>query len=217
MNNLADAWEAFHRTLPETHFEVTPESQKQSLIMWNMTPFASWHYWRYLETGNPFHGNHVIHILLTNGVAIDKELVIDVAFDLANAEKLDTLRGQFARDANMLWCFLLVQQLETICGCSAVDAYKRVCNENELGRKPRVQQAKIGLKASTLKKEHIQIRSNPIYIMTEGMLKLALEQNIWRPTTTQITTFLDNLPTTSDQQIIGALEAKLLIRHSDLN
>lgn len=212
MKELLDAWLEFHPTLPDTKFETTPESEKQSLIKWNMTPFASWHYWRYLETANPFHGNHVIHILLTNDIKIDKDLVMDVAIGLANAENLETLRGQFARDANMLWCFLLVQQLETLCNCSAVDAYKRVCRANELERRPKVHQAKLGLKASTLKKEHIQMRNNPIYLITQHIL----DHHIWRPTSDQITTFLENLPTTDDHQIIGSLEDKLDIRRSDL-
>lgn len=216
MTELLDAWERFHQNLPNTNFEITPETEKQSLIKWNMTPFASWHYWRYLETGNPFHGNHVIHTLLTYNIAVDNGLVMDVAIDLANAENLDTLRGQFARDANMLWCFLLVQQLEILCGCSAVDAYKRVCRQNELERRPKVRQAKLGLKASTLKKEHIQMRNNPIYLITQRILQTNLERHIWRPTSDQIATFLENLPTTDDPQIIGSLEDKLVIKHSDL-
>jgi len=216
MTEFLNAWEAFHQNLPDTQFEVTPESEKQSLIKWNMTPFASWHFWRYLETDHPFHGNHVIHILLTYDIKIDNDLVMDVAIGLANAEKLETLRGQFARDANMLWCFLLVQQLEILCSCSAVDAYKRVCRANELERRPKVRQTKLGLKAATLKKEHIQMRSIPIYVITQLIRQHSLDHHIWRPTSNQITTFLENLPTTDDHQIIGSLEDKLVIKHSDL-
>lgn len=216
MTDLLNALEVFHQSLPETQFEVTSESEKQSLIKWNMTPFVSWHYWRYLETGNPFHGNHVIHTLLNYGITIANDLVMDVAIGLANAENLDTLRGQFARDANTLWCFLLVQQLQTLCGCSGVDAYKRVCRANELERRPKVRQAKLGLKASTLKKEHIRMRDHPIYVITQHLLQHTLDHDIWRPSPDQITTFLENLPTTDDPQIIGSLEDKLVIKHSDL-
>lgn len=201
MQNQDIKWAEFHSTLPDELLYPKPsKSPLTTLVEWPSGIFASWHYWKYLVTENPYHGLHVCVILKDHPDRIPKNLLMDSVYQTwVNAKNLKTRKTSFLKASNEFLLLLVAQQLNIICGKPLEDCFIRVMAKSDSLNRPFI-------KASTFKQTYLKNkRENPVFQSLERVLTDLVAAKSIDPSDDLIGDFLDKFPTTSKIGITGSI------------
>jgi len=194
-------WAEFHSSLPDELLYPKPSSSPLTpLVEWPSGIFASWHYWKYLDTQNPYHGLHVCVILKNHPAQIPKNLLIDSVYQTwVHAKNLNSRKNSFLKASNEFLLLLVAQQLNIICGKPLEDCFIRVMAKSDSLNRPFT-------KASTFKQTYLKNkRKNPVFQSIERVLTDLVATKSIDPSDDLIDDFLDKFPITSKIGIVGSI------------
>lgn len=201
MSDRHQKWAEFDANLPdELLYPNLSDSALSALIDWPSGIFASWHYWKYLQSQNPYHGLHVSVILQKYPDHTPKNLLIDSVYQTwIDSKNLHSRKNAFFKASNQFLLLLSAQQLNIICQIPLEDCCVRVMAKSDSLNRP-------FNKASTCEKEYrTNKRENPVFQRTERVLKELASKQSFNVSDDSIDAFLNKFPTSSKIGIVGAI------------
>jgi hypothetical protein len=102
MSEIADKWKFFHDHLPAELWELKDSKSTTSpLVNWPRAIYASWHYWKYLDTNNPYHGLQVSVMLQQYPNFMPRNLLMDCVYQTwTESKRLDSKKRKFMQASN---------------------------------------------------------------------------------------------------------------------
>lgn len=194
-------WAEFHSSLPDELLYPKPSSSPLTpLVEWPSGIYASWHYWKYLDTQNPYHGLHMCVILKNHPDRIPKNLLMDSVYQTwVHAKNLNSRKTSFLKASNEFLLLLAAQQLNIICGKQIEDCFIRVMAKSDSLNRPFI-------KASTFRQTYLKNKKkNPVFQMTERVLTDLVATKSIDLSDNLIDDFLAKFPTTSKIGIVGSI------------
>lgn len=201
MSEIAEKWKLFHDHLPHELWSFpNTTSSLGPLINWPKAIYASWHYWKYLETNNPYHGLQVSVMLQQHPDSLPRNLLMDCVYQTwVESKRLESRKKKFMQASNEQLFLFIAQQLNLVCELSLEESYVRVMAKSDSLNRPFV-------KAPTFKDKYEYAQNNdPVFQITKLFIKNHILNDPKRPTEKEVERFVESFPTTTAIRILGSM------------
>ena len=201
MCEIANKWKLFHDLIPPELWEFKDSTAPVGpLINWPRAIYASWHYWKYLDTRNPYHGLQVSVILEQYPNFLPHNLLMDCVHQTwTESKRLESRKKKFMQASNEQLFLFIAQQLNLVCKLRLEECFIRVMEKSSSLNRPFV-------KAPTFKDKYEYAQNNdPVFQITKSFINHHVLHDPKYPTEEEIKQFIKSFPTTTAVRILGSM------------